>query len=244
MMKNLLLIPCILLVAVLQSCDPNAIRGNRNISENVVDISDYKSLAYEMHGSSRAKIIYEQKKDTKPYLRIVTDENIFSLLDIKSDSTTLSIKFQNGVKVSPTKFEIYTNSTELTRMVIAGNVKTRLKGKVETPEFEVELYGAGDFICDSIISNVIITKSYGISDVKLTGKASRIECFSAGKSSADTENLYADSVVCIGEGMGNFHVYADKYLRANISGMGSVKYTGDPTIDKTVSGLGKVSKID
>lgn len=229
---------------MLQACDPKSIRGNRNISENEVAIADYQTFEYEMHGNSRANIIYEQKPDSKPYLRIETDENIFSLLDIKSDSTTLSIKVQNREKVSPTKLDIYTNSRGLTRMVIAGNVKTKLEGKVETPELCFELYGAGNLTSDSIISDVIISKIYGVSDVNLTGKASRIECYSAGTSTTNTENIHADSVICIGEGMGKFHVYAEKYLKADISGMGSVKYKGNPAVDKRISGIGKVSKTD
>lgn len=243
-MKNIIYTLCILLTLILSSCDPNAIRGNKNITENIVKISDYKNFIYEMQGSSRGKITYEQRLDTIPYLRIVTDENIFSLLDIKSDSTSLSIKVEGNKKLNPSKLEIYTNSPELTKVVIAGNVNTLLKGNVRTPELTFELYGAGDFVSDSLICNSIVSKVYGISRVKLIGKTGKIECHISGKSSTDTENLLADSVVCIGEGMGSFRVHAYKYLKAQISGMGTVKYKGNPTVDKEVSGLGKVSKID
>ncbi|MDH6307883.1 hypothetical protein M2451_000332 [Dysgonomonas sp. PFB1-18] len=242
-MKTILyILGVIALTAMLYSCDPEAVRGNKKVKEYEVDIKDYNSFAFQMRGSKMAKIIYQQRPDATPYLRIVTDENIYDLLDIVSDSSGLSIK--DNVKITPSRMEIYTNSSDLRKMVIVSYAKVLLKGKLETPELLLESYGMGDITNDSIICDRLEAKIFGMADVILTGKVNKFDAYIAGKSKIDAFALHADSVSCTGEGMGNFRVYADKYLKANISGMGKVNYKGNAKVEQEVSGLGGVEKID
>lgn len=242
-MKTILYIfSAITLISLLYSCDPEAVRGNKKMKEYEIDIKDYNNFAFQMRGSKIAHITYQQRTDTAPYLRIVTDENIYDLLDIVSDSIGLSVK--DKVKINPSRMEIYTNSSDLQKMVIASYAKVLLKGKLETPQLLLELYGMGDVINDSIICDKLESKVFGMTDLILTGKVNKFDAYIAGKSKIDASALHADSVSCIGEGMGSFLVHADKYLKANISGMGKVNYAGNPEIDKEVSGLGSIEKID
>ncbi len=238
-MKTFLYTFSIILIALIsQSCSFNTTRGNGNISENEVAISDYN----EIHFSGGASLIYEQKKDATPYLRIEVDENIFPLLLIESKEGVLSIKNKENIK--PTKYNIYTNSASLSQISASGSLKTHLKGILETDDLKIQLSGSGNIVADNLICHSINTGVSGSGDIKLSGKASEINSHISGSGKIDAMDMPADTVICSVSGSGNFSVHAEKYLKISVSGSGDVKYKGNPEIDKSISGSGKVIKVD
>lgn len=228
------------LIFIAQSCMFNSIKGNGNIISNEVKIADYKEIQF----SGGASIVYEQKTDTTPYLRIEVDENIFPLLSVESDNGILTIKKKGSENISPTKFNIYTNSTTLERLSASGSVKAHIKGKLETESLDFSVSGSGSLIGDSIVAKSVTAKVSGSGDILLTGKTEKLESAVSGSGKTDALEMIADDVVCSVSGSGNFSVYAEKTLTVRVSGSGDVKYKGSPQIDQSISGSGKVIKID
>ncbi|MDH6307882.1 hypothetical protein M2451_000331 [Dysgonomonas sp. PFB1-18] len=228
----------ILLAIALQSCNFKSVRGNGNVTENIVNISDYNQIKF----SGGATLVYEQKADTTPYLRIEVDDNIFPLLIIESGDNTLSIKSKENI--SPTRYNIYTNSSGLKGITASGSIKAHLKGKVTTPEFNFCVSGSGNIQADSIISNIIRSSVSGSGNITLVGKAGFVDSSISGSGKVNAASLVADTVECSVSGSGNFFVHAEKHLKVRVSGSGDVKYKGDPKIDQSISGSGKVIKAD
>lgn len=237
-MKTLLYtIGITLLVLSAQSCSFNSVRGNGNITENEVSISDYNEIEF----SGGSSIIYEQKTDAEPYLRIETDENIFPLLIVESGEGILSIR--NKENVSPTKYNIYTNSKALARVSASGSIKLHIKGKLETTDLSLSVSGSANILGDSIIAESVSTKVSGSGDVIMTGKTNKMESSISGSGKTNTMNMMADDVTCSVSGSGNFAVYAEKLLTVRVSGSGNVEYKGNAQVDQAISGSGKVVKI-
>lgn len=237
-MKTLLYtISITLLVLSAQSCSFNSVRGNGNITENEVNISDYKEIEF----SGGSSIVYEQKPDAAPYLRIETDENIFPLLIVESNDGILSIR--NKENVSPTKYNIYTNSTALARVSVSGSIKLHIKGKLETTDLVLSVSGSANILGDSIVAQSVTTKVSGSGDITMTGKANRIESSISGSGKTNTMDMQADTVTCSVSGSGNFSVYAEKLLTVRVSGSGNVQYKGNAQVDQAISGSGKVVKV-
>lgn len=239
-MKAILYAISITLLALsYQSCSINSIKGNGNIVENEINISDYKEIAF----SGSTTLIYEQKTDVAPYLRIEVDENIYPLLTIDSDNGSLSIKSKKNI--SPTKFVIYTNSTSLEDLSASGSIKALIKGKLETPTLNFSLSGSGSIIIDSLICQTLKSKASGSADIIVNGgKISVINSAISGSGKVNTLNAQADSVYCKVSGSGDFIVWAEKFLDVSVSGSGDVQYKGNPEIDKSISGSGKVKQIN
>lgn len=239
-MKAILYAISITLLALsYQSCSFNSIKGNGNIVENEINISDYKEIAF----SGSTTLIYEQKTDVAPYLRIEVDENIYPLLTIDSDNGSLSIKSKKNI--SPTKFVIYTNSTSLEDLSASGSIKALIKGKLETPTLNFSLSGSGSIIIDSLICQTLKSKASGSADIIVNGgKISVINSAISGSGKVNTLNAQADSVYCKVSGSGDFIVWAEKFLDVSVSGSGDVQYKGNPEIDKSISGSGKVKQIN
>jgi len=243
MKSTIYILSAILFAFSFQSCF-NYVKGDGNIIEKEIDISDYKEFIFQMRGEKACNIIYEQKSDTPAYLKMITDGNIFDLFKIESDSNTLSIMGIGEKKFSPTKLEIYTNSPAIAKLMIMGNVKTHLKGKINSPDLTIEFYGVGNITTDSLICNKIVSEIYGMSNVILTGRTNSFESHINGMGKTKAFELDADSVFCYNSGMGTTEVYPKKYLKVELSGMGKVKYKGNPTLDQEINGAGKIEKIN
>lgn len=222
-----------------QSCSFNAIRGNGNITENEVNISDYKQLNF----SGSTTLIYEQKPDAAPYLRIEIDENLYPLLTINSSNGALTIKSEKNI--NPTKFIVYTNSTTLEGLSASGSIKAEIKEKLETSSLEFSLSGSGSMTVDSLVCQSLKSKVSGSADITINGgKVSLIKSSISGSGKVNTVNVQADSVYCKVSGSGDFIVWAEKFLEISVSGSGDVQYKGNPEIDKSISGSGKVKQIN
>lgn len=239
LMKTILnAISIILLAYSLQACSFNAIRGNGHIIEKEIAISDYSAFKF----SGGASMIYEQKTDDAPYLRVEIDENLFPLLIIESDDATLSIR--NKDNINPTKYNIYTNSSGLEKLNVSGSIKAHLKGKLVTNDLNVQASGSANIQADELLCNSFNSNISGSGNITLAGKANQVHSSISGSGKLKALPMVADSVYCRVSGSGNFEVNATKYLKVNISGSGKVKYLGDPRIDQSISGSGKVFRAE
>lgn len=236
-MKQILYAISIVLLAILSySCSFNAVKGNGVIETKEINISDYKEIKF----SGGSTLVYEQKTDVPAYLRIELDENLFPLLEVSSDNGQLKIgKTQN---ISPTTYNIYTNSSELQKLAASGSIKAHLKGNIKTSDLKISISGSGKVTIDSLESHSLVADISGSGNFDITGKTSILDTSISGSGKINTINLQADTVLCNVSGSGNYKVVVEKYLKVRISGSGEVRYKGDPQIEQSISGSGKVIK--
>lgn len=229
-----------LLIFTIQSCSFKSIKGSGIITEKEISISDYNEIVF---GGS-ANIVYEQKTDAAPYLKIEIDDNLYPLLKIKSENGILSIEQENGSNIRPTKYNIITNSTSLARINTSGSARIHLIGKLETTDLSFRLSGSGNVLADDITCQSLTSRVSGSGDITLSGKAVSIDNAISGSGKVNATNMYAENVICTVSGSGNFWVHAEKSLKVSVSGSGNVRYRGNPQIDQSISGSGKVIKED
>lgn len=220
-MKTILNTLGILLIAyTLQSCSFNTIRGNGTIIEKEVTINDYSKIEF----SGGASLVYEQKIDEAPYFKVEIDENLYPLLIIESDNGKLSIR--NKDNINPTKYIIHTNSTTLEKLGASGSIKAHLKNKLVTNEMNVSASGSVNVQADDLECNIFKSSISGSGDISLAGKAKQLHCQVSGSGKLKAMPMVADSVYC------------------KVSGSGKVRYQGDPRIDQSISGSGKVVRAE
>ncbi|MDR2955815.1 MAG: DUF2807 domain-containing protein [Prevotella sp.] len=239
MKTTISMILCICLVASLQSCvfnSFNAVKGNKNILIEEVAISEYNKIDF---GGS-AQITYEQKADAEPYLKIEIDENLFPLLQINTDNNTLSISSKENLH--PSRYVIYTNSKELAEIYGRGSTNIYLKGTLQTENLKINLSGSGKIQADNITCNNLNTSTSGSGNIKVAGKANEISSSVSGSGKIDALEMESNIVRCSVSGSGNFDVNAMQELDVKISGSGTIKYKGEPTIKKSIAGSGKILK--
>lgn len=219
---------------MLLSCKSNpegTIKGNGKIISDEVNIGDYRHI----NVSASCDIVYEQKINQKPYLRIEADENLRNRIMINSRNGNLSI----STKGAAGKFRIYTNSTSLSRIKFSGSGTLTLKGEINSPDLDISISGSGNIKADKInCPNTGLSVS-GSGSVYLSGNSYNCDYKISGSGSIDAYKLKATKVSCRLSGSGNAKVYASESLDVRVSGSGGVSYKGSPqNINKTLSGSG------
>lgn len=235
---SLIVTGCILFA---YSCDNVRIKGNKNIVENEVQIEDYNEINF----AGKATIIYEQKTDVKPYFRIETDENIFPLIKIESTDSVLRVYSEEESKfISPTKCNIYTNSTSLRKIVLAGSVECNLQESIAANSLKIEVAGSVSLKADSLTCLDLNIECSGSTTIGLKGEAENVICEAAGISTLNLYDLKVQNMDCDMAGSGKMETWVEKKLDVEIAGSGKVFYKGDPQVIKEISGLGKVRKAN
>jgi Putative auto-transporter adhesin, head GIN domain len=83
----------------------------------------------------------------------------------------------------------------------------------------------------------------GVGSTVLAGKVDSLKVELSGVGSIDADRLVADRVVAEMSGVGSGSVRAEKSIRAEVSGVGSLSWKGAATeVSTSVSGIGRVSK--
>jgi hypothetical protein len=83
----------------------------------------------------------------------------------------------------------------------------------------------------------------GVGSVKLSGRVEEFKADLSGAGSLNSAALIAEDVKVDLSGVGSADVHADKRIRANVSGLGSITWQGGATdVKSDVSGLGSVRK--
>ena len=253
---------CILLLATSGFAQQNTIEGDGNIITKEISISDYDEISYV----GNVNIEYEQS-NASPYLKITTDGNILSHLDIKIKGKTLIIQPKDeriyfkgnsyGLNLKPTVCEIKTNSRELKDISAVGGGEFVAKTPLKVDRLNVDIAGSSTINFDKRLEARKIDFSVaGSGDINATRlKVDNLDCSVAGSGSVLLKDLSVAGggdisafgcvfrkVECSVAGGGDIEVYAAEQLDASIAGGGHIRYEGNPELSKNVVGGGSIKK--
>lgn len=239
-MKNLFIsISLALLILAGQSCNIQMpTRGNSKIVSTEIDINDYKEFIVIGSGN----VIYEQKAGETPYLKIETDENIMPLMDIRSENGVLVIKAEKSI--NPTKMNIYTNSSSLSKINCTGSANIRIESGINISALNIDITGSGNVTGDSITCQKFAGNVVGSGEIKISGTASDISTNVLGSGSVDINQMPAKTANCKISGSGNSTVNVSETLKAKVLGSGNVKYRGNPQTESSIVGSGSIASIN
>ena len=181
---------CILLLATSGFAQQNTIEGDGNIITKEISISDYDEISYV----GNVNIEYEQS-NASPYLKITTDGNILSHLDIKIKGKTLIIQPKDeriyfkgnsyGLNLKPTVCEIKTNARELKDISAVGGGEFVAKTPLKVDRLNVDIAGSSTINFDKRLEARKIDFSVaGSGDINATRlKVDNLDCSVAGSGS-------------------------------------------------------------
>lgn len=224
-----------------QSCmiDVHSIKGNGHIISKEFAVTDYT----EIQSSGVAEIVYEQQTIKGPYLQVNVDENILPLLDVKVENNKLIIKYKDNGNIQPSRFKVYTNSSNLEKVKLAGSGEVHLKGEVNSKSLKIDLAGSGDIVADSLYCERFDMSVAGSGTARLKGASNDSKFSIAGSGDIKGYNFSVQDLVCSIAGSGDVQITVGESLKATIAGSGDLRYYGDPkVVDTKVSGSGEIKR--
>lgn len=183
------------------------------------------------------KVILEQGPQSG--LRIKTDEDNFKYIDVQSDTQTLSLKIIKK-HFDFDELILYVTFKDLEKLEIQGGISLETKGYVDLKDFYLHVEGGATVEMNLKASKIRVVGEGGVK-FEFDGIADELDASISGAGYLDAIDLKTKNCDIKIEGVGAGSVYATESLNATISGVGKIRYKGDPKVFKKVEGVGIVS---
>jgi len=165
-------------------------------------------------------------------------ENIINQLETDVDNGTWEIEFDNRVR-NYDRLKVFITLPELRRMVISRSSNIQGLSTFTSADLSVNVSGSGNTTLTTTPTTVDARIS-GAGNIELTGTTTNQSVRISGSGNYRSFGLRSDNCDVTISGAGDVEVTANTSLRADISGSGSVRYKGQPTINFSGSGSGRV----
>jgi len=153
-------------------------------------------------------------------LEVEGDDNVLEYVTSDVSGNTLRLKNRKNYSTSePVKFKISVPNLDGLSVNGAGHVD--VKG-INNDKFEVDMNGA---------PTIVVSGNTKVIDVGANG---------AGK--VDAHNLHAERGVVDSRGVARIDVDVKSQLDVSVQGPSTVTYLGDPVVNKSIQGTGKVER--
>jgi hypothetical protein len=153
-------------------------------------------------------------------LEVEGDDNVLSVVTAEVSNNVLRLRnSKNYSSDEPVKFRISVPNLE--SLIVEGAGKVDVKG-LNNDKFEIN--------------------SEGAPAINVSGKTKFIDIDTSGAGKIDTHNLHAERAVVNSKGVAQIDLDVADQLDVTISGPSSVYYKGDPKVNKTIHGPGKVER--
>ncbi len=170
-------------------------------------------------------------------------ENMLSYWDIEVVNNNLLIKTKTFTSLLNSRAKVIIEMpVALYSATLAGSGNVEIKDAFDELN-EILISGSGNFIAanNGQYNNLNITIS-GSGNVNLTGSVQNLVAKIAGSGDMNLNNLVAQDAYCSVFGSGNMYLNVEKNLKATIAGSGDIVYSGNPTLDFSGFGSGKLRK--
>lgn len=183
--------------------------------------------------------VYLSQAD-KPGLKIrTTDNEAFEYFEVSSNFGELRVTMKRH-HVFLEDLTLYITVNKLEEVEIEGGVKLETKGNLKVDDLTVKVEGGAKIELDLDAKNITVVGEGGVL-YDLEGLADTFDARISGAGHIDASELKTKNTTIKIEGAGTGSVYATNELWATISGVGKIKYRGEPNIHKKVDGIGVVS---
>ena len=184
------------------------------------------------------------KQSSSYSLKIEADEDDFEYIEVKQNGNKLIISFKENKNIDLDDITLWISSPKLINLEINGAVDLECENTWNLQKFDVEINGASkmewNINCQSL--NMYLN---GASSVEIEGNAQKANIEISGAGSLDAIDFITNDFNIEISGAGNANVYAKQSLKASISGIGIVKYYGNPqNVNSNISLLGVLENAD
>jgi Putative auto-transporter adhesin, head GIN domain len=216
MMRTITLLLVVALAGVANGCRElgSAVRGSGNRIMQKREIGEFKTLSTE--GAFDIRVICQKA----PSLQIEGDDNILPIIITEVSNGVLHLKSLRGYSAS--------------ELIILRISVTNLEG--------LSVSGAGKIDIEGLNNERFEIDSSGAPTIRASGVTKVVDIDSSGAAKIDTRKLQASRAVVESSGVSKIDIDVKDQLDVTISGPSQVPYEGDPVVNKTVNGPGKLQK--
>lgn len=163
----------------------------------------------------------------KSSVTLAAPDNYIDLFEFENEDGELDIKLKSGTNIHAKDVTIIVYSPTF-REIENGGAAELCMDALKTDELEVKNSGVGAFTMNNLDARKLEVSCSGVGNIKIKGRADEAEYNCSGVGNIDAKELKAKRVDARVSGVGGIDCYASEYISGNVSGVGGLKYGGNP----------------
>jgi hypothetical protein len=218
---------------------PGSVRGSGNVVSEERAVSGFSAVDFGGLGDLFIELGQAES------LTIAAEDNLLPYLETNVRAGRLEIRTRQGVNLRPREpLNFYLTVVSLDSLNISGLGNVRVP-VLEAGRFSVAISGGGDLELEALDADELVVSISGLGNLSIGGGevAGQTISISGGGNYTAGQLASRRAVVHI-SGLGNAILRVSEELNVDISGGGSVRYHGSPSVSQTISGLGNVEQVE
>ena len=177
-------------------------------------------------------------------VELTAPDNYIELYKIESEGGKLRIGFsKNNININARDVKIKVYAANLTSVQNSGAASVSMD-TLHTDQLKVANSGVGSFRLQKVTAGEVTVRCSGVGDIAISGQCDNADLSCSGVGSIHAEDLKSQNTEARVSGVGNISCHATEYLDGKVSGVGSLRYAGNPKkVNQNKSGVGKISAI-
>ena len=207
------------------------------------EVSSFSEISLRISG----KVHLEQ--GNRQSVRIEAKSSTLEEIITEVKGRTLIIRFKSSNffwrSFNPGRVDIYITVPEINALSVSGSGDIVADSKIKSRILDLAVSGSGDISLKNLDAERVKAAVSGSGDIFIGngGTADEFEVTISGSGNVKAENFEAKNVNAKISGSGSCMLHAADYLKVRVSGSGNVSYKGNPQIDTSVVGSGRVKKL-
>jgi Putative auto-transporter adhesin, head GIN domain len=214
-MKKLALL--LLITLVVSGCHHglrSEVKGSGKLDRQKRELAQFTSITTE--GAFTIEITCQKDQSVE----VEGDDNVLNL--VSADVSNKVLRLSNKGSYSPSE---------------------PVKFKISVPNLEaVSVQGAGKIDIKGMNNEKFKIDSDGAPEIAVSGSTKLVDIVANGAGSINTNSLHAGRAIVKTNGVTKVELDVEEQLDVTVNGPSSVTYKGDPVVNKSVNGPGKVER--
>lgn len=218
----------------------NGIKPSKNFITREYKVTEFDKIS----ASTVANIYYTQSDDNSTSVKIYGPDNIVDLVEVSITKSTLVIKMKKK-NISNTKgMKVFITAPDLKEIAQKGVGNFIIEDGIKTESLLITSDGVGNMNIKGLKCQDVVAKLTGVGNIVLSGETTSASLTSDGVGNLKAENLISNNTKAFCSGVGNLSCHATKSLSATSTGIGNIRYGGNPE-EKNInkSGIGSIKQL-
>ncbi|MEM8893133.1 MAG: head GIN domain-containing protein [Bacteroidota bacterium] len=204
-------------------------------------LNDFNELVVEGAGN----IYLTAGNKTEVEIRLKNDNYDLSdiITEVRGDRLRIDYKEGGWLKSAP-KIDLWITYKELSKISVNGASKISTENVIKADRLVLKCGGAESANLELDVNELTASMS-GAGSFNLSGRADLQELDVSGAGSINAEDLIGKDVTAEVSGVGSLYVHAEERIDATVSGVGKIRFKGDPDVQKLNNdGIGSIKRMD
>jgi Putative auto-transporter adhesin, head GIN domain len=219
--------------------------GGKRIRGNGVISSENRQAGTFSRVDAGGNVDVYIKQDSVHSIRVEADENLLPYIMVENRNGSLNIHERRGTRLRPTRtIKVYISGPAINGFELSGASDLVSENTITSNEtISISLSGAGSVKMTLDAPRVEAGLS-GAGTVTLKGQTRDFKVNGSGSSDINCFELLAENTKVDLSGAGDADVFASVKLDVAVSGAADIRYKGNATVSKNISGAASVRKVE